>query len=98
MPIKRVRALETPESRAIPETVVFDRRAIMAGGLVLAGTAAVWPAWAEAPAISAVSPDKEGARAPRPPRARQDPLRRTFHGIDLVDEYAWLRAPNWRMA
>src|SRR5215212_2085047 len=98
MPIKRVRALETPESRAISETVVFDRRAIVAGGLVLAGTAAIWPAWAEAPAISAVSHDEEGARAPRPPRARQDPLRRTFHGIDLIDEYAWLRAPNWRMA
>ena len=36
--------------------------------------------------------------APRPPKARQDPLRRTIHQTELVDEYAWLRAPNWQAA
>jgi oligopeptidase B len=36
--------------------------------------------------------------APRPPQARQDPLRRTIHETELVDEYAWLRAPNWQAA
>ena len=36
--------------------------------------------------------------APPPPMAEQRPLLRRFHGIDLVDEYAWLRAPNWREA
>lgn len=36
--------------------------------------------------------------APTPPAADQRPSRRTFHGLDLEDEYAWLRAPNWREA
>ena len=36
--------------------------------------------------------------APRPPRPRQEPLRRSFHGRELVDEYAWMRAPNWQAA
>jgi oligopeptidase B len=40
----------------------------------------------------------ENAIAPRPPRPRQEPLRRVFHGRELVDEYAWMRAPNWQAA
>src|SRR3954471_20881149 len=97
MRIKRLRGWEVPESRAIPESVVFSRRAIMAGGLVLAGAAAARPVWAEAPANPAAD-HKNNPTAPRPPRARQDPWRRTFHGIELVDEYAWLRASNWQAA
>src|SRR4051812_2199505 len=40
----------------------------------------------------------ENAIAPRPPRPRQDPVRRTFHGREIVDAYAWMRAPNWQAA
>ena len=40
----------------------------------------------------------ENAIAPRPPRPRQEPARRTFHGRELVDEYAWMRATNWQAA
>jgi oligopeptidase B len=36
--------------------------------------------------------------APRPPRPRQEPVRRVFHGREVVDEYAWLRAPDWQAA
>lgn len=37
------------------------------------------------------------ARArPRPPVADVRPLRRTVHGIEIIDEYAWLRADNWQ--
>ena len=31
-----------------------------------------------------------------PPRAVQRPDRKTVHGRELVDEYAWLRAENWQ--
>jgi oligopeptidase B len=30
------------------------------------------------------------------PQAEQRPLERTLHGVRLVDEYAWLKAENWR--
>ena len=36
------------------------------------------------------------ANRPTPAPARQAPLARTVHGVELVDEYAWLRAQNWR--
>lgn len=34
--------------------------------------------------------------AATPPRADKRPLRSTHHGIELVDDYAWLRAGNWQ--
>jgi oligopeptidase B len=33
---------------------------------------------------------------PSEPRAEQRPFVRNLHGIRLTDEYAWLKAPNWR--
>jgi oligopeptidase B len=33
---------------------------------------------------------------PREPRAEQRPLMRTYHGVTLVDEFAWLKAANWQ--
>jgi oligopeptidase B len=30
------------------------------------------------------------------PAATPRPEKRVVHGIDLVDDYAWLRDPNWR--
>jgi len=30
------------------------------------------------------------------PQAEQRPLERTLHGLRLIDEYAWLKAENWR--
>ena len=30
------------------------------------------------------------------PRAKQRPLVRTVHGVQLVDEFAWLKAANWQ--
>ena len=38
------------------------------------------------------------AIAPHPPAADIRPQRRVYHGHELLDEYAWLRAPNWREA
>ena len=35
---------------------------------------------------------------PQPPRAQQRPSPRSAHGVDWTDEYAWLRADNWREA
>jgi len=36
------------------------------------------------------------AGPPAEPRAEQHPLERTLHGLRLIDEYAWLKAENWR--
>jgi len=35
-------------------------------------------------------------RAPAEPKAEQRPLERVLHGVRLIDEYAWLKAENWR--
>jgi oligopeptidase B len=40
----------------------------------------------------------EGVIAPRAPAAKREPFSRKFHDTELVDEYAWLRAPNWKEA
>ena len=36
------------------------------------------------------------AAAPVPPRAPRKPLTTAHHGVEIVDDYAWLRAPNWQ--
>src|SRR5690606_16644970 len=33
---------------------------------------------------------------PSPPVAERRPTRRTVHGVELVDDYAWLRDANWQ--
>ena len=35
-------------------------------------------------------------KAPAGPKAEQRPLERVLHGVRLIDEYAWLKAENWR--
>ena len=30
------------------------------------------------------------------PRARQQPVVQSWHGVELVDEFAWLKAGNWQ--
>jgi oligopeptidase B len=35
-------------------------------------------------------------RLPNEPRAEQQPLVRRFHGLEITDEFAWLKASNWR--
>ena len=36
------------------------------------------------------------SRLPPPPRAERHPRTSTWHGVTLTDDYAWLRAENWR--
>src|SRR3981081_4639947 len=36
------------------------------------------------------------ARPPVEPQAEQRPFERRLHVVRLVDEYAWLKAENWR--
>ena len=36
------------------------------------------------------------SRPPVPPRADIRPSRRSAHGVDWTDEYAWIRAENWQ--
>jgi oligopeptidase B len=36
------------------------------------------------------------ASPPTEPQAERRPLERTLHGLRLIDEYAWLKAENWR--
>ena len=38
------------------------------------------------------------ASKPSPPRAERRPISRSAHGLEWTDEYAWLRAENWRDA
>ena len=38
------------------------------------------------------------ARALTPPQAERRPLRLVAHGVELLDDYAWIRAENWREA
>src|SRR5271155_1173485 len=39
----------------------------------------------------------QGAEGPPgEPRAEQQVLARTFHGVSLIDEFGWLKAANWR--
>jgi oligopeptidase B len=38
------------------------------------------------------------AHAFTPPRARRAPARTALHNVELVDDYAWIRAENWREA
>ena len=35
-------------------------------------------------------------RLPAAPRAERHPQTSTRHGVTLTDDYAWLRADNWR--
>ena len=48
------------------------------------------PPRAEAGSVSAPP------RVPAPPVAPPRPQRRVVHGVELVDDYAWLRAENWQ--
>jgi len=38
------------------------------------------------------------AREPTPPRPPKRPIRREAHGVAWTDDYAWMRAENWREA
>jgi oligopeptidase B len=67
----------------------------------LVGRAVAWPlaAHAQQPEFSE-SLENAAAEAtsvrPVPPQAPRKPVRLTAHGIERVDDYAWLRDPNWR--
>ena len=39
---------------------------------------------------------KDSTTVPAPPVAKIEPVRTTHHGIERIDDYAWLRADNWR--
>jgi oligopeptidase B len=43
-----------------------------------------------------MSATAEETTQPRPPVARRMPVVSTYHGVDLTDDYAWLRADNWQ--
>src|SRR5687767_3858835 len=42
------------------------------------------------------TPMLDRTRLPPAPRARRDPQVCVRHGVTLTDDYAWLRAANWR--
>ncbi len=39
---------------------------------------------------------KKARSLPAPPRAKILPVSRLIHGVELVDDYAWLKAANWQ--
>ena len=66
------------------------RRKLLA---LIATAPAVWPlaARAQQPELS-----EPTSVRPVPPLAARKPVRLTAHGVERVDDYAWLRDPNWR--
>jgi oligopeptidase B len=42
------------------------------------------------------NPAAASSTAPAAPHARRQPVTSTHHGIEIVDDYAWLRADNWQ--
>ncbi|MCB1536873.1 MAG: S9 family peptidase [Rhodoblastus sp.] len=40
--------------------------------------------------------DQTASATASPPRAERRPHATTIHGVELVDDYAWLRADNWQ--
>ena len=46
--------------------------------------------------VGATAQELQGRRPPGEPLAEQRPFERTLHGVRLTDEYAWLKAENWR--
>jgi oligopeptidase B len=40
--------------------------------------------------------ETRGELVPVPPAAERRPVRSTWHGVELVDDHAWLRAENWQ--
>jgi oligopeptidase B len=40
--------------------------------------------------------EKKGPGGGAPPKARRNPERRQAHGVEWIDDYAWLRTENWR--
>src|SRR5271165_1277230 len=40
--------------------------------------------------------DASFSGSPAPPRADIRPIQRSAHGMAWTDEYAWIRAENWR--
>jgi oligopeptidase B len=67
----------------------------------------IWSAWlgvlvllslrpgADIGAVTPAAAQTDGVPA-QPPLAARKPVRLTVHGIERVDDYAWLRDPNWR--
>ena len=64
--------------------------------LVLVLAAPVPGAHAEDRARSIFAGAGGKASKPAPPVAARKPVRLSVHGIERVDDYAWLRDPNWR--
>ncbi len=46
--------------------------------------------------MSLSKPHLKQSTGTQPPDVAKLPLTATWHGVDLVDEYAWLRAENWQ--
>lgn len=61
----------------------------------VAGAAALLAA---APRGADATPRASGQPAPSPPVAKRVPERSVHHGIERIDDYAWLRDPDWREA
>jgi oligopeptidase B len=47
-------------------------------------------------AVSAVSDRQHDSALPPEPHASKHPVESVWHGVTLTDEFAWLRASNWR--
>jgi protease II len=45
--------------------------------------------------VSSVN-ERQTATRPAPPLAEPRPHRFSLHGVELQDDYAWLKAPNWK--
>src|SRR5690606_8223065 len=47
-------------------------------------------------AARANAANQTAARPINPPNAKKQPVRSAWHGVELVDDYAWMRAENWQ--
>jgi len=77
-------------------TPSFPRQASATGTLQPAAPARTRAGRSDGSGVARATPRKKATKKVSPPVAEKRPVEIVMHGIKRVDDYAWLRAPNWQ--